>query len=94
MDIKNFNLMKPLKRLDNIPEDVRQEYKLSEKVTTEWWVYVKVYKGMYGLPQVGKLAQELLVKRLATHGYTQSKLTPAFGNTKKMNPVLFSGGQF
>jgi hypothetical protein len=31
---------------------------------------------MYGLPQVGILAQELLAKRLAKHGYHQSKVIP------------------
>ena len=31
---------------------------------------------MYGLPQVGLLAQELLEKRLNEKGYRQSKYTP------------------
>ena len=49
--------MTPLKQPDcamikitNIPEEIMKEYKLNEKVTTEWWVYVKVHKGIYGLP--------------------------------------------
>ena len=33
-------------------------------------------KGMYGLPQAGLIANELLVKRLNKHGYRQSKLVP------------------
>ena len=45
-----------------MPEYVRQEYKLSEKVTPKGWVYVEVCKGLYGLPQAGLLAQELLAK--------------------------------
>jgi hypothetical protein len=31
---------------------------------------------MYGLPQVGIIAQELLAKRLKEHGYNQSETTP------------------
>ncbi len=34
---------------------------------------------MYGLPQVGIIAQELLKKRLATHGYHQSIIIPGLG---------------
>jgi hypothetical protein len=32
-------------------------------------VYIQINKGMYGLPQEGKLANDLLVKRLAPHSY-------------------------
>jgi hypothetical protein len=31
---------------------------------------------MYGLPQAGIIAQQLLEERLAKHGYRQSKTTP------------------
>jgi hypothetical protein len=31
---------------------------------------------MYGLPQAGLITQELLAKRLAKHGYNQSKIVP------------------
>jgi hypothetical protein len=32
-------------------------------------VYIRIDKGMYGLPQADRLANNLLVKRLAPHGY-------------------------
>jgi hypothetical protein len=38
-------------------------------VSLSFKVYFKVTKGMYGLPQAGKLAQDRLVAHLATHGY-------------------------
>ena len=46
----------------DIPDKVAKEYKLhtTGKVTSDGFVYVKVRKGMYGLPQAGTLAQELL----------------------------------
>jgi hypothetical protein len=39
-------------------------------------VYIEVQKGMYGLPQAGILANQLLARRLAIHGYHQTKVTP------------------
>jgi hypothetical protein len=39
-------------------------------------VYVEVQKGMYGLPQAGIIANQLLAHRLATHDYHQTKFTP------------------
>jgi hypothetical protein len=39
------------------------------------YVYVEITKGMYGLPQAGRLANDLLAKRLAKHGYFQSPTT-------------------
>jgi hypothetical protein len=33
---------------------------------------------MYGLPQAGIIAQELLADRLEKHGYSQSKIIPGF----------------
>ena len=38
--------------------------------------FLKVPKGMYGLPQAGLLANELLEHRFNKHGYVQSKLIP------------------
>jgi hypothetical protein len=40
------------------------------------YVYIKVRKGMYGLPQARILAQELLEQRLNKHGYFQNKAIP------------------
>jgi hypothetical protein len=39
-------------------------------------IHMKVVRGMYGLPQAGLLANELLEQRLNKHGYQQSKLVP------------------
>ena len=85
LDIKNFYLNTPMSRyeylrhrLDNFPEDVIAQYNLKDIVTSDGHVYIEVRKGMYGLPQAGLLAQELLEKRLEKHGYTQSKNTPGF----------------
>ena len=82
-DITNFYLNTPLKRkeyiklkLTDIPQEVIQEYNLKGMSTKDGSVYMEVSKGMYGLPQAGFLAQELLQERLAEHGYHQSKIIP------------------
>jgi hypothetical protein len=83
MDISNFYLMTPLHgpefiqmKLSDIPDKVIEEYTLREKATKNGSIYVKAKRGMYGLPQSGLLANELLEKRLNKHGYQQSKLVP------------------
>ena len=83
MDISNFYLMTPLSRpeyirikLTNIPDEIIREYNLDEKATKDGSIYIEANKGMYGLPQSGLLANELLEKRLNKHGYRQSKLVP------------------
>ena len=96
LDISNFYLMTPLKRreyvkmkLADFPDNVVEHYKLKEKATSDGFVYVAVKKGMYGLPQSGILAQELLEKRLNKHGYHQSKFTPGLW-THETRPICFT----
>ena len=95
LDIKNFYLNTPMERyeymrlkLDQLPADVIEQYGLEDKVTSDGYVYVEVRKGMYGLPQAGLLAQQLLEKRLEKHGYTQSKQTPGLWK-HKWRPICF-----
>ncbi len=66
-----------LKMMD-IPEEIKREYKLQELATPEGYIYCEIRKGMYGLPQAGIIAQELLEERLAKYGYHQSKIIPGF----------------
>jgi hypothetical protein len=44
---------------------------------------------MYGLPQAGIIAQELLKERLSKHGYHQSKIIPRLW-THKTRPTAFT----
>ncbi len=96
MDISNFYLMTPLKRpeyikmrLSDIPEEIIKEYGLREKATSDGSVFIEVNRGMYGLPQAGLLANELLEKRLNKRGYHQSKLVPGLWK-HKWRPVQFT----
>jgi hypothetical protein len=69
MDIKNFYLNTPMARyeymwlkLADMPADVIEHYKLLDVATPDGYVYCEIRKGMYGLPQAGIIAQELLAK--------------------------------
>ena len=41
-------------------------------------VYIEIRKGVYGLPQAGMLANKLLKRRLAQHGYYEVRHTPGY----------------
>ena len=95
MDISDFYLQTPLKRpeyirmqLSDIPQEIIDEYKLLDKATNGC-IYIVATKGMYGLPQSGLLANELLEKRLNEKGYKQSKLVPGLWK-HKWRPIQFT----
>jgi hypothetical protein len=80
--VKNFYLGTPMDtfeymRIPNklIPHEIIEQYNLLPLVS-DGHVYIEVRKGMYGLPQEGILANQLLARRLAIHGYHQTKFTP------------------
>jgi hypothetical protein len=96
MDISNFYLMTPLLRpeylrikLTDLPDEIINEYRLRKLVNAKGFVFVEVTKGMYGLPQAGLLANELLEKRLNKNGYFQSKLVAGLW-AHKTRPIQFT----
>jgi hypothetical protein len=85
IDIKDFYLNTPMVRpeymrlkLSDIPDHIITLYKLNKLATPDGFVYVLIQKGMYGLPQAGIIAQQVLETRLAIKGYRQSSITPGF----------------
>ena len=48
------------------------------KVHRDGAIYIEIRKGMYGLPQAGMLANKLLKRRLAKHGYYEVRHTPGY----------------
>jgi hypothetical protein len=83
MDIKDFYLNTPTARYEymqlriaDMPEDVIAHYNLRDKAPPDGYNYCEIQKGMYGLPQAGIIAQQLLKERLQKHGYRQSQTTP------------------
>jgi hypothetical protein len=54
-----------------------KENNLHQYATPDGWVYIKVSRGMYGLPQAGSLGHDLLEQRLNKEGYFQSQIETA-----------------
>ena len=84
VDLKDFYLGTPMKPKDFaymripislIPAKIMEMYKLAPLVENGY-VYVRIEKGMYGLPQAGIIANERLTKFLKPHGYAPCPITP------------------
>ena len=94
-DIKNFYLGTPMARYEYmrlpihlIPDEIVQAYDLLPKIH-DGHVYLEIQRGMYGLPQAGILANQLLTQRLAPHGYTQCRHTPGLWR-HHWRPIMFA----
>ena len=71
-----------------MPDEIIKEYNL-KKFEHNGWIYIKIVKGIYGLPQAGKLANKLLQKRLKRCGYHPTNFTPGLW-THIWRPVKFT----
>lgn len=78
-DISDFYLGTPMDRPEYmrvptkyIPAATMKKHNLHSLVHNGG-VIMKLNKGIYGLKQAGRLAQQRLIKHLAAHGYTQTK---------------------
>jgi len=82
LDIKNFYLNTPLPEFEyvripisTLPSDIINHYQLHDLVDNGF-VMAEIRKGIYGLPQSGILAKQLLVTRLEKGGYFEASHTP------------------
>jgi hypothetical protein len=71
MDIKDFYLNTSMTQykymrliISDMPNNVMDHYNLREIATSDGFIYCEIQKGMYGLPQAGIIAQELLADQL------------------------------
>jgi hypothetical protein len=71
------------------PDNVIKHCNLRDKATPDGYIYCEIQKGMYGLPQAGIIAQQLLEERLQKHGYRQSQTTPGLWK-HDTGPISFS----
>jgi hypothetical protein len=95
MDIKDFYLNTPMARykymqlrIADMPDNVIKHC-LRDKATPDGYIYCEIQKGMYGLPQAGIIALQLLEERLQKHGYRQSQTTPGLWKHNTC-PINFS----
>jgi hypothetical protein len=96
MDLKDFYLGTNLSRYEYmripisiIPAEIIQEYQL-EPLIYKGYVYVEIRKGIFGLPQAGRLANDRLVAFSSPTATLPSLSRPAYGNTKPGIYILVS----
>ena len=93
-DIKDYFLNNVLPRSEYImmpvkliPEEIMDHHNLHDKVHSGF-VYSEVNKGMCGLPQAGRVANDALLPRLAAKGYRPAGQTRGLYKSDS-NSILF-----
>jgi hypothetical protein len=74
--------------LSSLPQETIDKYDLIE-LAQDGKVYIEIQKGMYGLPQAGILANELLQLNLAKDGYRPTQHTHGLWK-HSTRPISFS----
>ena len=74
-------------KLSDIPQEFIEEYNLTQSVQNGW-IYFEILRGCYGLPQSGRLANDLLRTRLEKAGYYKAATTPGLWS-HKWRPIQF-----
>ena len=82
MYLKDFHLNNRMGRdkyvmikLSMISQEFAEKYNPAEK-SHNGYIYTRVTKGMYGLPQAGCIAHDALLKHLQPYGYHPIKQPP------------------
>ena len=74
-------------KLSVIPQEIIDEYNLID-YRHNGWIYFEIVSGCYGLTQSGRLANDLLRKRLNKEGYFEASETPGLWH-QKWRPIQF-----
>ena len=82
IDLKDIYLVTPMNRyeymwikMSEIPQDIIGQYGLREKAVNGK-VLVEIRKGMYGLKQAGRIANNQLKEHIKAYGYVPCRYTP------------------
>ena len=68
-------------KLSDIPQEFIEEYDLT-KASQNGWIYFEILHGCYGLPQSGRLANNLLCTPIEKEGYYGAATTPGLWSHK------------
>jgi hypothetical protein len=95
LDVKNYYYGTPMTRyeymklaLKLIPQEIIDQYNLLS-LAVDGYVYIEIRKGMPGLKQAGRIANDRLQAHLATYGYAPVPRTPSLWQHES-RPVTFS----
>ena len=75
-------------KLKIISQEIINQYQLQD-LEENGWVYMKIVKGMPGLKQAGRLANEFLVHHLEPYGYAPVQHTPYLWK-RESNGIIFA----
>jgi hypothetical protein len=96
IDIKDFYLNNVLPNYEYvfflaslIPQEFLDQYRDKLIIDNNGHVYARVEKGMYGLPQAGKVASDALLPRLKQAGYVQTGRIPGLFK-HRTNSIIFA----
>ena len=94
-DIKNFYLGTAMKKFEyakyhrkNIPQEFIDLNNLEPLFDENDWIYMEIQRGMYGLKQAGKLANDQLIIFLEPHGYKPTRTPGLWKHDNK--PISFT----
>ena len=83
IDIKDFYLNSKLEDYEYmkihkslLPQEFIDLYNLQSLIREDDFLYIEIRRGIYGLPQEGRLAHDELVQHLSPYGYALVKFTP------------------
>ena len=87
-DVKDFYQNTPLKkkryrkvRAKYIPEETIKKHQLEQYIEDDGWLHFEIGKGMYGIPEAGRLANDLLRARLKNMATSKRHTDQDIGNT-------------
>jgi hypothetical protein len=93
-DLKDFYLNTPMERYEymRLPIEVIPPISIIEHnllpLVHKGYVYAKVRRGMYGLPQAGRIVNDQLTAFLAPKGYTPIPITPGLWRHDKSDLIF------
>ena len=76
--------------LDMIPAEIIAQYNL-QALASDGWVFMEIRKGMPGLKQSGRIANDRLQLHLAKFGYAPVARTPSLWKHNQQHPVNTPG---
>ena len=65
-------------RAKYIPEGEIRKHNLEQYIKDDRWLHFEIGKGMYGIPEAGRLANDLYRARVKKYGYIEATHTPGY----------------
>ena len=75
-------------KMEILPQEIIDKYNLCA-IENNGWVCIHIKRWIYGLPELGNLANKLLKKRLLKSGYCETQFTPGL-YCHVWRPLMFS----